>query len=130
MLFLMWLGSIVQASIVSPMVISDPQLLTLWKTNVSYDVASPDSSTTTPGTSFPLGSSQPLPVLDPAAAQNEIAIQCSAEDYGSPPPASCRAAYAELPATIQPETFGDRSAGTDWNVTLPFRFISHKQTIP
>lgn len=55
---------------------------------------------------------------------NDVAYQCSSEDYGIPLPAACRDAYQFIPVDTDSSTFGDRSNPDDYDVFLPYRVIS------
>lgn len=55
---------------------------------------------------------------------NEVAYECSSEDYGIPLPAACRDAYQFIPMDTDSATFGDRSNPDDYDVFLPYRVIS------
>ncbi|KAL8772474.1 MAG: hypothetical protein Q9209_002426 [Squamulea sp. 1 TL-2023] len=50
--------------------------------------------------------------------------RCNEREFGRPMFSSCGDAWKDIPDTIEVERFGSRSAGLQWDVILPFKFIS------
>ena len=60
------------------------------------------------------------------SAARDATYYCSHSSYGRPVTASCAYVYHVIPTSADVMTFGDRSAGSSWDVVLPYRLISRE----
>ena len=58
-----------------------------------------------------------------------IDVHCDGHEYGSPSRFSCGSAFVDIPEDGTRDTLGDRTMQGQWDVPLPFRFVSCKSPI-
>lgn len=62
-------------------------------------------------------------------ADLNLPTRCDASRFGRPNRMSCEEAWNDMPIGTRLQTFGSRTAGSKWDVALPFRFISRQSLI-
>lgn len=59
-------------------------------------------------------------------ADLKLPTRCDASKYGRPNRKSCDEALSDMPNSLRLQIYGSRTAGSKWDVALPFRFISRQ----
>ena len=127
---------------------ASPQLYTILLL-VSAPLQALKVSATTKASTSPSDTSSPLhiitvskenppfslftPLASPSALfnitepSNNIRFTCNADAYGSPNLQSCIECWNLIAASTDVVNFGERDAPEDWDVVVPYRFISGEQ---